>query len=198
MEQYKHILPDIKTLGQIACANWRTFASTLTPIDSPDVTWFYVTKDNDQKNFTASNGHSEVRPYGECETVNGSQWLVLTLLDEGWDSSTRLHPLIAERFGNIIEVLKTIPGLSVATIHCLGKGVDITPHNDGTDDRNRTTLISIFEPDDDIRLYVNGNSYNPKGIFSFNSFLPHAVKNTTNEDWVYFVLRIAKEQYVID
>lgn len=204
MQQLKNSLPaNLKMLGQEACANWRSFAEGLlnaTPQTSEDITWFYVTKYQDQKHFFASNGHNEIRPQDECQTANMSQWLVLTLLDSGWNANTTVHPIVLDKFGGIIETLKQIPGLTSATIHFLGKGVDITTHNDGTDDRCHTTLVTIFSPVEDLTLIVDGidNVPNQSDTFSFNSFLPHSIRNTGSDDWVYYVLRISKDQYVFN
>lgn len=204
MKHLNRSLPtNLKLLGQVACNNWRSLAQEL--LDSPtkqgeDVTWFYVTKYQDQKHFFDSTGHHELRPEGDCETLNNSQWLVITFLDSGWNNNTVLHPLILERFEKIVELLKSIPGLTSATVHCLGKGVDITTHNDGTDDRCYSTLVTISSPKQDLVLKVDNVDYVPNktDTFSFNSFLPHSIKNDSDEDWIFFVLRIAKDQYAIN
>lgn len=193
--EYKELVQ----LAKVACSSWRALAGKLmaSPV-SGEVTWFYVLKEKDVKYFTASNGETEQRPEGECETKNGSQWLVLTLWDNGWSKDTQLHPLVQSRFGHVAELAKQVPGVTAATIHCLGKGVDITTHTDGTDDRCYTSLVTIHSPEEDITLFVDGKPYVPNkvDVFSFNSFLPHSVKNTTQDDWVYLVLRINKDQYV--
>jgi hypothetical protein len=190
--------PLLDTIGsavKIACVDWRDLKNILLKLphdNSPDVTWFSVSKINNNKYFSPNNGPSELRPEGECITIPGSDWLVITFFDNGWSPETTLNSIIAEKFSQFITDVKKLPGVVSATIHFLGHGVDIPTHTDGDNNHFYTVIGTIETPPTSIYLRVGEATMVPhtQSVFVFDSTIPHGVTNTSGGDWIYFVLRI--------
>lgn len=194
----KQTYPSVANIVQaVPACDWRNLRDSLEQDTSPDVTWFSVTKQGDNKYFRPNNSTAELRPYGDCNSLPGSDWLVLTFFDSGWSSSTQLNPLVASKYSKFIEDIKQLPGLVCAMIHFIGHGVDIPLHTDGNNNDCYSALGTISKPPSDVWLTVGDEKYLAynETVFAFDSTVLHGVTNTSGGDWVFVVLRIKQEYF---
>ena len=158
IQTYPSLEPIVQAVKP-ACDNWRSLRDSLVQDTSPDITWFSVSKQDDKKYFLPNNSTAELRPYGDCNSLNDSEWLVLTFFDSGWQADTQLNPLITDKFKQFIEDVKQLPGLICAMIHFVGHGVDIPPHTDGNDNDCYTALSTVACPPSDVYLTVESEKH---------------------------------------
>lgn len=196
IQTYPSLAPMIEAVKP-ACVNWRDLRDNLRQDQSPDITWFSVIKNGSNKYFQPNNSTAELRPIDDCNSLPGSEWLVLTFFDSGWQECTTLNPIIADKFSNFIADIKQLPGLVCAMIHFIGHGIDIPLHTDGNNNDCYTALATIANPPSDVFLTVESENfiaYN-QPVFAFDSTKLHSVTNNSGGDWVFVVLRIQQEYF---
>lgn len=177
--------------------DWRALRDSLEQDASPDITWFSVSKQGNDKYFRPNNATAELRPYGDCNSLSGSDWLVLTFFDSGWSKDTCLNPVVASKYSEFIKSIKQLPGLVCAMIHFVGHGVDIPLHTDGNKNDCYSVLGTVRKPPDDVWLTVGDKKYlaYDEPVFAFDSTVLHGVTNTSGGDWIFVVLRIQQEYF---
>jgi hypothetical protein len=168
--------------------------TTSTKESSDDTTWFTVCTDNGIQTYNTNSG---IETEKINDSLNGSKWLYLGLLDDSW--KTYPHALANSLFFKEINLINKIPGARLAAVNYISKNAIVQPHTDGLespldDSYFYTILLTEKINSSGTLLLVNKDKHEltPNSIFGFDAHYTHGVENFSKGDWVFITIRIKK------
>lgn len=156
-----------------------------------DETYFLLQYKEGKSIFITNNTQEEDINLEENTANQQVDWLYFNLYDKGWDSLTEIDSVIKTYFEDLIEDLKTFPGLRVAGLHFAKPFTIVLPHVDYNVKENSMNLVFVIQAEGAL-MKTNNKEYtlHNNQIFIFDAGIEHSVENFTDKPLIVFTLRI--------